>query len=250
MRPFLVLSLLLAPVRAQDDVAALKARVADLETRLRAAEEANRRLSSAMQKVIVELQAAHRKYAIKKKREDDKQRPLRETRRLIEKDLPNLITEWRIGFNRFPPMTLVELQRSFGKWRGLAMDNDLNVCSEALLVALQHPNYKMRAHLVALPVKRPFGNCDKDRFNRVPAGASLTHAAEILDGWGHPVVYIHRGHYDEAVSIVNARGVTVEVRALRRRNGTFHNPTGFQLISLGPDGKQSADDIVNFTRGK
>jgi len=231
-------------------VPALKARIADLEKRLRTAEEANRRLSSALQKVIVELQSAHRKYAIPEKPKDDKLRPIRETRQLIRNDLPILIAQWRIGFNRFPPMTLAELQRSFGDWRGLAMDNDTNVCNEALLVALQHPNYKRRGSLVALPVKRPFGNCDKDRFNKVPAGASRTHATEILDAWGHPVVYIHRGHYDEAVRIVNASGKTVEVKALKRKNGEFYNPTSFQLISLGADGRQSADDVMNFTPAK
>jgi hypothetical protein len=146
-----------------------------------------------------------------------------------------------------PPMATSEFARS--RWDGLSVRaNDTNACSECLLVALRHPD--LSPPLSELPT--PFGNTDEDMWTATPPGAASAAAAEILDGYGNPIVYITSDRYNERVRVTRADGQTVEVRAVRKQDGSFYNTRGYQLISLGRDGKQDqgerVDDFANFTR--
>ena len=165
---------------------------------------------------------------------------------LVKASLPTAIDRFKSEFKRLPPMTLAEIAGYQG-WAGLSIaDNTTNECNECLLVGLRHPD--LVARLDDAPGKTRLGNTDHDAWSSIPHGCPTGHAEEILDAWGSPVVYIRAPRYAQPVKIVNRDGKQVEVRALRRSDGTFYNRDSYQLISLGEDGVQSDDDRENFTR--
>ena len=236
---------------AEDDVVALRKRIAKLEKDLTAARAANRRMAQALDRIIAELDRVRKDNAPAetKKIVLDRKARTDATRKLVREVLPRLIIAYRQKMRRAPVMTLAELRQIYGVKSGLAIAaNTTNEPCEALLVMLQHPTFPQRGELADLPIRKPFGNTDNDRFDKNPPGVPTSKAMEILDAWGHPVVYIHNRAYDKPVRIVNAKGKVVEVRAQKRKDGTYHNAIRFQLISLGPNGIQDADDIVNFDR--
>ncbi len=155
-------------------------------------------------------------------------------------------------FKRLPGMTVKELTAASPRWKGLSLENDTNTCNEVLLVALRHPDFTQQLGDSDLNVEDPFGNTDGDSWNQVPYGSSNADAQEVLDAYGNPIVYIHKNAYEQPVVIVNNKGEEVEVVALKKADGTFYNPTGYQLISLGENGVQDlealegGDDIMNF----
>jgi hypothetical protein len=171
------------------------------------------------------------------------------TEHLVRSYLPNAIENYRLGFKRLPPMSVKELNM-IGRFKPLWIDaNASNQCSEALVVALRNPDFAAPLRARFLPTS--LGNTDSDQWNQVPGGGSSLDALEILDAWGHPVVYVHKNQYNVAVEVVNGKGAKVKVVALKKPDGTYYNPTSYQLISLGPNGVQEttakdSDDIRNF----
>lgn len=172
---------------------------------------------------------------------------------LVRLCLPNAIENYRARFHRVPPMSVKELNVT-SRYQGLRIEtNTVNECSEALVVALRDPDFPAPLRERFLPTRPPFGNTDADSWNAVPDGGVLE-AVELLDAWGHPIVYIHKNHYKEAVRVVNAKGVEVQVVALFGPNGVYYNPTSYQIFSLGPNGVQEvetkklqdSDDLRNF----
>jgi hypothetical protein len=159
------------------------------------------------------------------------------------------IDNYNADFKRLPPETMAGFAGT--KWAGLAVSgNTTNECTECLLVALRHPD--LRTPLDQLPGSDPYGNTDEDIWNKIPEGSPFVDAKEILDAYGNPLIYITKNRYEEPIQIALRDGTPVQVHAVQRPSGGFYNPDGFQLISLGPDGKQDEgernDDIENFTR--
>jgi len=194
------------------------------------------------------------KMSREKGRVTDEARQRLATDYLVRLCLPNAIENYRRDFKRLPPMSAKELNIT-SRFKHLRIDtNTLNECSEALVVALRNPDFPAPLRARYLPTRDPFGNTDSDQWNQVPDGTSKLDAPEIVDAWDHPVVYIHKNQYREAVRIVNGKGVEVQVVALSGPDGVFYNPTGYQIISLGPNGVQEttakelkdSDDIRNF----
>jgi len=194
------------------------------------------------------------KMSREKGRVTDETRQRLATDYLVRLHLPNAIETYRHGFKRLPPMSVKELNL-ISRFRQLRIDeNGLNECSETLVVALKNPDFPAPLRGRYLPTRDPFGNTDSDQWNQVPDGTSKSDALEIVDAWGHPVVYIHKNQYREAVRIVNGKGVEVQVVALRRPDGAFYKPTSYQILSLGPNGVQEttakalkdSDDIRSF----
>lgn len=148
-------------------------------------------------------------------------------------------------FRRYPPMTVKGIVEAAQQWKGLAIENSTNEGSECLAVALNHPDFTKK-----LGDDFSLGNTDGDIFNQVVPGTNSPDAREIVDPWGNPVVYIEKNHYETPVEIVLANGDHATVQAYKKKDGTYYNPTKFQLICLGENGKQDADstgdDIVNF----
>lgn len=156
------------------------------------------------------------------------------------------IEKYRLELAMLPPMAASEFAGT--RWAGLSIRaNATNESSECLLVALRHPDLTLAPQLPG-----PFGNTDEDSWTATPAGSSSAAAMEILDGYGNPIVYIRAARYNEPVRVTRADGETVEVRAVQKPDGSYYNARGYQLISLGRDGKQDqgkrVDDFANFTR--
>lgn len=176
-----------------------------------------------------------------------------QTTRMALQTLGLKIDMYTKEFKRLPGMTVKELATASERWKGLSMpENFTNECNEVLLVALRHPDFSQRLGDNDFNVEEPFGNTDQDSWNQVPYGSSGADALEILDAYGSPVVYISKNMYGEPVTIVNHLGDEVEVVALKKSDGTYYNPTGYQLISVGENGVQDlealegGDDIMNF----
>ena len=170
-----------------------------------------------------------------------------DAKQLVEAYLPNMVERYYAEFNKWPPMTIKELNRTKA-WRDIAVpDNSTNECIECLVVALRHPDFTARLEDGDIPGKDPFGNTDEDIFTQVPHGSSKADAMEIIDPWGNPVVYIHKNNYAQPVEIINAAGDPVEVSAMKNADGVYYNQNKFQIICLGKDGQPgTGDDIYNF----
>jgi len=160
------------------------------------------------------------------------------------------------ALRRLPPMTLDALSKRSKYYEGIAyaQANDANESCEVLYIALLHPDLSARFDASRLPGESPVGNTDADVFNKAPPGANDVDAREILDGWGNPIVYIEKNAYEKPVKIVLADGTPIEVVAVKKPDGTWYNPDGYQLISLGPNQAQDDpadpskyDDLCNFT---
>jgi hypothetical protein len=181
----------------------------------------------------------------------DREKQKMQTKTLIQQ-LQTAIELYKTEFSRLPPMTMNELA-AIPKWTGLAVvGNTTNECNECLLVALRHPDFSKRLGDNDLPTERPFGNTDEDIWNKPPEGADDENAREILDGYENPVAYISKNLYGQPVRLI-VKGEEIEVYAVKKPNGTYYNPDSYQIISLGPNGKQDDDpeindDLENFIR--
>lgn len=138
--------------------------------------------------------------------------------------------------NRYPPMNVGELGR-IKRYKGVVTDaNQTNESSEVLLVALRHPDLRS-----PIGDDLPLDNTDNDNWTQKPDGMPDVLAKEVVDAWGSPIVYFHKDGYDKPQQVVNYKGETVDVFAVKKPDGSFYNPVGFQLISLGPDGVPDTD---------
>jgi prepilin-type N-terminal cleavage/methylation domain-containing protein len=167
------------------------------------------------------------------------------TKLVVETYLPTAIDRFKQEFSKLPPATMAELA-AYPRWTGLTLtQNTTNECNECMLVALRHPD--STTPLPDLPI--PFGNTDEDIWNKVPDGSPDENAKEVLDAWGNPVVYIRSTFYDTPVKIMKVDGTEIEVHAVKRPSGNvYYNQNSYQIISLGKNGIQDDDDIVNFTK--
>ena len=182
------------------------------------------------------------------------------TQQLVQTILPMKIELYRQEMGRYPASTISGLQKSGGRlklWKSVNTTdgNSNNESVEVLVVQLRHPDFSKRLQDDELgAIDPPTGNVDEDEFTEQPAGSDSSAATELLDAWGHPIIYIYNADYDKVFTVMNARGELVEVSALKKPNGTYYNPNKFQIISLGEDGDQSTDgdpmlwdDIHNFS---
>jgi prepilin-type N-terminal cleavage/methylation domain-containing protein len=170
-----------------------------------------------------------------------------ETEQIVKAQLPTAIDLFKGEFKKLPPMSMAELA-SYPRWTGLTLSqNTTNECNECLLVALRHPD--LTAPLNQLPGSKPFGNTDNDIWNKIPEGSPDENASEIHDAWGNPVIFIRSTFYATPVKIMKADGTEIEVNAVKRPSGNvYYNQDSYQIISLGANGVQDDDDIVNFTK--
>ena len=150
-------------------------------------------------------------------------------------------------FGNFPRSSVSSMKKSLPKTKpyknvGFVDGNDVNVCNEILMVQLRHPDFskKLQDDEMGM-IQDPIGNTDEDSFTDTPHGARDTEAREVHDSWGHPIVYIYNADYEKVFMIMNLKGETVEVQALKSPDGTYYNPNKFQIIALGEDGEQALD---------
>ena len=127
--------------------------------------------------------------------------------------------------------------------------NALNVGSECLYLALcaeGAPGFG------TLDKPEELCNSDGDSLSKRVKGFESQELFELADAWGNPVAYIHHLDYEREFRYVAFDAETGEaaeysLRAIKNaKTGRFEEPSGFQLISAGGDGKFGTDDdIVN-----
>ncbi len=163
------------------------------------------------------------------------------------------IEKYRRTFGRLPPQCLADAAALHPELENLAFEGGAaNEPIETLLVVLKVTGCLPQAdqELDARIVRH---NCDADRFNRPPAPGSGIDAEEFVDAWVRPLAYFSSDRYaDGAVTLQLRDGSSVQVAPVRRAGAGFYNPDSFQLISLGPNGKQDRlgtpefDDVSNL----
>ena len=127
-----------------------------------------------------------------------------------------------------------------------------NMGIEALVIALLPADGSYRAG----------GNFDDRLCNTDGDDTKTSHtrferseAFELSDGWGNPIVYLHRRDYEKGCSYLTYQEDIDEfvdekvTAAINPTTGSPFRPDSFQLLSAGPDGKfGTEDDIGNFKR--
>jgi len=155
------------------------------------------------------------------------------------RSLSAIIEEYRTIEGEYPDDRLT---------KGTAM-NAKNVNAEALFLALFDAQYTG-----SRPSQEWLVNTDGDETNRDLTMLGTRQLFEIGDEWGNPVVYFESLHYadETGCSVLSGEGEYKEdglIFAQRSEvTNTFHEPSGFQLISAGPDGYfDTEDDLYSFT---
>jgi prepilin-type N-terminal cleavage/methylation domain-containing protein len=166
------------------------------------------------------------------------------------------IENWKSQFEMYPPsdVTLIGEVAGRGK-KGQSPENRINEGIEAIYQALQWPGFKGEPEWDGA---KELGNNDEDKLRQAINKHDTVDLKEVLDGWGNPLVYFHRddyGKYSEggasylSMDTVDQELLECEPLPWRNDDGTFINPSTFQLFSMGPDGEPNTDDdITTWTR--
>ncbi|RMH04029.1 MAG: prepilin-type N-terminal cleavage/methylation domain-containing protein [Planctomycetota bacterium] len=130
---------------------------------------------------------------------------------------------------------------------GAAM-NEINAGSEALFLALFHPEYAG-----SRPDQEWLVDTDGDETRKQLTMLPTRQLFELGDPWGNPVAYFDSLHYGAEVTyLAGPEGELAEQRVVAVRHpttGGWEAAGGFQLISAGPDGLfGSEDDVTSFGR--
>ncbi len=126
----------------------------------------------------------------------------------------------------------------------------VNVGSECLYLALcaeGAPGFES--------LSKELCNTDRDALPKRPKGFEVQDLFEIADSWGNPIAYIRASDYDREFRYISVDAETDEeteytVRAWKNANtGRYEEPSSFQLICAGNDGKFGTDDdLTNFKK--
>jgi len=183
------------------------------------------------------------------------------TKMVVTSHLKLAVDRYKQEMKKYPPATVADLVKASKRWENLSNESgdELNMTSEVLYVALNHADLTAKLSPGDWGLNDPIANTDGDDWNQVPDGLSSPAAKEIKDAYGNTLVYIPANFYEKSpFRVTNESGEEIEVWAVRKTDGTFYNPTSYQIISVGANGKQDAldgviedrvrlDDIMNFT---
>lgn len=124
-----------------------------------------------------------------------------------------------------------------------------NMGSEMLVIELWKKGAAWQAAEIG---EERLGNTDDDSTKTSLTSFASPDAFELVDGWGNPIVYIHRKDYDKEVTYVtiDPEGAVLETPVkgfVSPKTGDPYRKTQFQLVSAGPDGEfGTLDDVANF----
>ena len=165
------------------------------------------------------------------------------------------IENWKSQFEMYPPSDVTRIAGVAGRGSpGQPPENRINEGIEAVYQALQWPGFKGDPEWDG---EKELGNTDEDKLRKAINKHGTVELMEVLDGWGNPLVYFHRddyGKYAEGGASYMSMDIEqelldVEPMPWRNEDGTFVNPSTFQLFSMGPDGEPNTDDdITTWTR--
>jgi prepilin-type N-terminal cleavage/methylation domain-containing protein len=129
-----------------------------------------------------------------------------------------------------------------------------NVGVEALVVTLFSNRFEGGGLLE--DERDALANTDGDSSTRRLTDFDSRELLEFVDPWGNPIAYIERNDYAATnrpyltVDAETSLETTSVATAFKNpRTGQYYRPTGYQLISAGPDGRfGTADDVTTFDR--
>ena len=162
-----------------------------------------------------------------------------------------LIENWKTWASFYPPTDVTKIGGLVGNTVGKvpAPDNKTNEGIESVYQALYWPGFKSDPDW---DVGTELANKDEDKLRKAINKLQDPELKEIIDGWGNPLVYfsnIDYAKYADSGQSYTSRApdgleIEVEARPWRNEDGTFANPLGFQIYSMGPDGEPNTDDDV------
>jgi prepilin-type N-terminal cleavage/methylation domain-containing protein len=169
--------------------------------------------------------------------------PKKQTEALILKLRANT-DQWKAKFHGLPPMKLTEIAAVATVGTAIKkVDNADNEPIEALFQALHWPGLGSDPDLGPNDV----ANLDDDKLPQA-AIARGPELHELVDGWGNPLVYFVNTQYaaldNNPPTYLTKAGVPVQPRPWRAEGGSFVNPNGFQIFSMGEDGQPNTEDDV------
>ncbi|MDA1194620.1 MAG: type II secretion system protein [Planctomycetota bacterium] len=156
-----------------------------------------------------------------------------------------MIENWKAQFELYPPSDVTALAGATGQGeKPQAPDNSENGGIEAIYQALYWPGFKGDPEWGSDELR----NHDEDRLRKAINKHGTPDLMEIVDAYENPLIYFHRDDYDSAFtngrSYVNKDGEVVEARPYKRPDGSFYNPSTFQIWSMGNDGQPNTDDDI------
>lgn len=174
--------------------------------------------------------------------------PKKQTEASILK-LKALVDQWKAKFDGFPPMKLTDIAAVSTVGTPIKkVDNSDNEPIEALFQALHWPGFGTEPELS----ENEIGNNDDDKLPQA-ATARGPDLFELKDAWGNPLIYFVNTQYaaldNNPPTYLTKTGLPVQPRPWRQEGGSFVNPNGFQLFSLGEDAlPNTEDDVVSWSK--
>ena len=156
-----------------------------------------------------------------------------------------MIDNWKQTFEMYPPSDVTRIATVAGVGtKPAAPENKVNGGIEAVYQALYWPGFKSDPEWG----EAELSNTDEDSLRKPINKHSTTELMEIKDAYGHPLVYFNRDDYaaafDSGHVYMNGNLEEVEAKPYKRENGTFYNPSSFQIYSMGEDGYPNTEDDI------
>jgi prepilin-type N-terminal cleavage/methylation domain-containing protein len=164
------------------------------------------------------------------------------------------ITEkWRMTFDgMYPPSDVARIAEIAQTGTAAkAPGNSENAGIEALYQAFYWPGFGTDPGLTDSEID----NVDEDELAKAVNKLGTKPLYEIVDGWGNPLIYFTKDDYAKYASTGasyhakdpdTADVETVEAMPYRRDDGSYVNPTSFQLFSMGPDARPNTPDDITI----
>lgn len=155
-----------------------------------------------------------------------------------------LIGQWKLHFEKLPPMSPNRLPPLPGGTRFPSMPDSFNVPIEVLFQALNWPGVNVEAGFSA----DELSNTDNDEWDKPTFAGAVPY--EIRDKWDNPLVYFVYQEYSTAAenppTYILVDGTEVEPVPWKYADESrgFAEPHGFQLFSMGPDGVPNTEDDI------
>ena len=156
-----------------------------------------------------------------------------------------MIENWKQTFEMYPPSDVTRIAAVAGQGnKASSPENKVNMGIEAIYQALYWPGFKSD------PEWGPdeLSNVDEDTLKKAINKHGTTELMEIRDAWGNPLVYFHRDDYavafDSGVPYMDGNFNEYEAKPYKNDDGTFVNPSSFQIYSVGEDGEPNTEDDV------
>lgn len=152
---------------------------------------------------------------------------------------------WKGKYRFYPPSEFQKLATVLGPTIKLGRpvpSNTNNAGIEALVQALFTPGFGQNPD-----IDEDRSNTDEDALDKAFASNGDLKLWEVMDPWGHPLVYFTEADYKDAEknppTYVNGNGEAVNPKPWRSATGGgFAQANGFQLFSMGEDGQPNTED--------